>query len=60
VERYRRPTPERLELTATLTDPLTFREPLELKKIWRFAPEQQIAAYNCEPAVATAAQGKTP
>jgi len=60
VERYRRPTPERLELTATLTDPLTFREPLELKKIWRFAPEQEIAAYNCEPAATPAAKGKTP
>jgi hypothetical protein len=59
VERYRR-TAERLELTATLTDPATFREPLELKKIWRFAPEQEIAAYNCEPAATTAAQGKTP
>jgi hypothetical protein len=59
VERYRRPTPERLELTATLIDPLTFREPLELKKIWRFAPEQEIAAYNCEPAGVKTTEGKT-
>jgi len=60
VERYRRPAPERLELTATLTDPSTFREPVELKKIWRFAPEQEIARYDCVPAAATAAEGNTP
>jgi len=60
VERYRRPTPERLELTATLTDPSTFREPLELKKVWRYAPEQEIAPYDCEPAAHEAAEGKTP
>lgn len=60
VERYRRPTPERLELTATLSDPLTFREPLELKKVWRFAPEQEIAPYDCEPAAHKVAEGKTP
>ena len=60
VERYRRPTPERLELTARLTDPPTFREPVELKKIWRYAPDQQIAPYDCEPAAPNAAEGKTP
>jgi hypothetical protein len=60
VERYRRPSPERLELTAVLTDPSTFREPVELKKIWRFAPEQEIAPYDCVPAAATVAEGKTP
>jgi hypothetical protein len=60
VERYRRPTPERLELTARLADPATFREPLELKKIWRFAPEQEIAPYDCEPAAPKGAEGKTP
>jgi hypothetical protein len=60
VERYRRPSPERLELTATLTDPSTFREPVELKKIWRFAPEQEIAPYDCVPAAAPAAEGRTP
>jgi hypothetical protein len=60
VERYRRPTAERLELTARLTDPKTFREPLELKKVWRYAPEQEIAPYDCEPAASKAAEGKTP
>ena len=57
VERYRRPAPERLELTATLTDPVTFREPIELKKVWKLAPEQKIAAYDsCEPAAAEPSQ----
>ena len=38
-----------LHLTATLTDSRTFRQPLVLKKIWRWAPEQQIAPYDaCE------------
>jgi hypothetical protein len=60
VERYRRPTPKRLELTAILSDPVTFREPLELKKVWRFAPDQEIAPYDCEPAAPKAAAGKTP
>jgi hypothetical protein len=43
-----------------LADPATFREPLELKKIWRFAPEQEIAPYDCEPAAPKGAEGKTP
>jgi hypothetical protein len=60
VERYRRPSPERLELTARLTDPSTFREPLELKKVWRSAPDQEIAPYDCEPAAPKAVEGKTP
>lgn len=50
VERYTRSTEgDVLHLTATLTDPQTFQEPLVLKKIWRWAPEQQIAPYDaCE------------
>jgi hypothetical protein len=50
VERYTRSREgDSLHLTATLTDPRTFREPLVLKKIWRWAPEQQIAPYDaCE------------
>lgn len=52
VERYTRSKEgDVLHLTATLTDPRTFREPLVLKKLWRWAPEQQIAPYDaCEPA----------
>jgi hypothetical protein len=60
IERYRRPAPERLELTATLTDPVTFREPIVLKKVWKLAPEQRIGPYDsCEPAAAKSSEGKT-
>ena len=39
-----------LLLTATLTDPLTLREPMVLKKIWEWAPKIRILPYvNCEP-----------
>lgn len=50
VERFTRSTDgNTLHLAATLTDPQTFREPVVLKKIWRWAPEQQIAPYDaCE------------
>lgn len=50
VERYTRSKDgDTLLLTATLTDPRIFREPLVLKKIWRWAPERQITPYeDCE------------
>jgi hypothetical protein len=50
VERYSRSADGKtLNLTATLEDPVTFREPLVLKKIWRWAPDQKIAPYDsCE------------
>jgi hypothetical protein len=50
VERYTRSKAgDTLLLTATLTDPRSFREPLVLKKIWRWAPERQITPYeDCE------------
>lgn len=50
VERYSRSEDgSMLLLTATLEDPRTLREPLVLKKIWRWAPEQQITPYeDCE------------
>jgi len=50
VERYTRSQDGKtLLLTATMEDPATLREPLVLKKIWRWAPEQQITPYeNCE------------
>jgi len=50
VERYTRSADGgSLHLTATLTDARTFRAPLVLRKIWRWAPEQQIAPYDaCE------------
>ncbi|MGH6692737.1 MAG: hypothetical protein ACREF4_18870 [Gammaproteobacteria bacterium] len=50
VERFTRSADGRaLHLVATLTDPQTFREPVKYRKIWRWAPEQQIAPYDaCE------------
>jgi hypothetical protein len=50
VERYARSADGKtLLLTATLEDLATFREALVLKKIWGWAPDQKIAAYDsCE------------
>lgn len=50
VERYTRSNDENtLRLTATMEDPWSLREPLVMKKIWRWAPEQQIAPVeDCE------------
>ena len=50
VERYTRSKDgNTLLLTATLADPRSFREPLVLNKIWRWAPKQQITPYeDCE------------
>ncbi len=47
VERYTRSTDgTRLMMTATVEDPWSVREPLVLKKIWRWAPESKIAPYK--------------
>jgi hypothetical protein len=50
VERYiRSEDGKTLGLTATLEDSATFREPLVLKKVWSWAPDQKIAPYDsCE------------
>ncbi|HEY5618295.1 MAG TPA: hypothetical protein VIK60_10135 [Vicinamibacterales bacterium] len=50
VERYSRSKDgDTLLLTATLEDSPSLRDPLVLKKIWRWAPKQQITPYeNCE------------
>ena len=50
VERYTRSKDGKtLHLTARMEDPWSLREPLVLKKVWRWAPEQQIAPYeDCE------------
>ena len=49
-ERYTRSVDgERLLMTATLEDPWALREPLELKKVWGWAPDQEISPYeDCE------------
>ena len=50
VERYTRSKEgNTLQLTVTMEDPPTFREPVVLKKIWRWAPESKITPYeNCQ------------
>lgn len=50
VERYTRSADgQRLILSATFEDPWALLEPVTFKKVWRWAPEQEIAPYeNCE------------
>jgi hypothetical protein len=50
VERYTRAADgERLLMSVTLEDPWALREPVVLKKVWQWAPKQEIAPYeNCE------------
>jgi hypothetical protein len=51
VERYTRSEDgERLLLAATLEDPWALKEPVVLKKVWAWAPDQEIFPYDqCEP-----------
>jgi hypothetical protein len=51
VERYTRDRDRnRLEFTATLTDPVSMRQPLQFKKAWGWAPDEQIFPYTgCQP-----------
>jgi hypothetical protein len=56
-ERYRRDG-DRLLLTATMEDPWGLREPLEIKKVWGWAPDQKIYPYvDCKPAAESAKVG---
>jgi len=50
VERYTRSKEaDTLQLTATIEDPSTLKEPVVLKKIWRWAPASKITSYeNCQ------------
>ena len=50
VERYTRSQDrDTLLLTATMEDPSSLREPVVIKKIWRWAPGQEITPYeDCE------------
>jgi len=50
VERFRRSEDgNTLMLTATIEDSWSLREPIVAKKIWRWAPESEIAPYeDCE------------
>ena len=48
VERYViRENPRRLELTLTLTDPVTFTKPLVVTKTWLYTPDVQIVLDTC-------------
>lgn len=51
VERYTRTADgDRLEFTATLDDPVSLRQPLQFKKAWGWAPDEQIFPYtDCQP-----------
>ena len=50
VERYTRSEEgDRLLLSATMEDPWALREPVVLKKVWSWAPDQEIFPYeDCE------------
>ena len=50
VERYTRSKEaDTLQLTATIEEPSTLKEPVVLKKIWRWAPASKITPYeNCQ------------
>jgi hypothetical protein len=48
VERFRR-RGERLELTVTLTDPWSLKEPVVYRRLWAIVPHETIAPYeDCE------------
>lgn len=48
VERYTvRQNPHRLELTLTLTDPVTFTKPLVVTKTWLYTPDVEIVQDTC-------------
>jgi hypothetical protein len=52
-ERYSRDG-DRLLLTATMQDPWGLRQALEIKKVWSWAPDQEIYPYvDCKPADAS-------
>jgi hypothetical protein len=48
VERYTvRDNPRRLELTLTLTDPVTFTKPLLITKTWLYTPDVELVQDTC-------------
>jgi hypothetical protein len=51
VERYARTADGgRLEMTVTIEDPQSLRQPLQFRKAWTWAPDEQIFPYtSCEP-----------
>lgn len=60
VERFRR-SGERLELIATLTDPWSLKDPVVMRRIWAWAPQETIAPYeDCELPTEFRRQESTP
>jgi len=56
-ERYSRDE-DRMLLTATMADAWGLKEPVKLKKVWSWAPDQEIYPYvNCKPADESSAGG---
>lgn len=51
IERYTRSAGrDRLEMTVTMEDPLSLRQPLQFRKAWGWAPQEEIFPYtDCEP-----------
>jgi hypothetical protein len=60
VERYTRARDGKvLYLTATFTDPVTLKEPIVLKKVWRWAPNSKIAPYkDCQLPTGLVSKGR--
>ena len=49
VERYRRATPDTMEVLVTLTDPETYTQPWVTKTTVRLNPNAEIGEYFCVP-----------
>ena len=49
VERYRRATSDTMEVTTTLTDPMTYSQPWVTKSTLRLNPLAEIGEYFCVP-----------
>ena len=62
VERYTRTADgNRLELTATMEDPGSLQQPLQFKKAWGWAPDEQIFPYtDCQPPTEFKKRGNQP
>ena len=62
VERYARTADgSRLEMVVTIEDPLSLRQPLQFRKAWAWAPNEQIFPYtNCERPSEFKKQGNQP
>jgi hypothetical protein len=62
VERYTRTADgSRLELTVTIEDPQSLRQPLQFRKAWAWAPDEHIFPYtSCERPTEVKKEGNRP